>query len=1155
MTEHSANNQIQKRNNVDISCWNCFNVENEDKDSEIEVPLSKIRQKNREKFKLYSILASEVTRPKAIPIKQKVRENYAIGKKIEKKLVDESKKTKDVCIQVNEETLRRRIVHVPKDFEDDANIIIIKPHNVSYESPYTAKAERSTLDLDTSKSASTSSVSFESARNTTATKLDSSIKSYDGSYESPYTTKAERSKEELDSSKFGSTSNVSFESARSPDSPKFNSLGKRSNISYESPYAARVERNKPDSVSLKSETCSFNASLESANSTTTPKMDSFIKQYNVSYESPYTTKTERSKQELDSSNAESTSNVSFDSPKCSATPKFDSLLKQRKVSYESPYTSKTERSKQELDSSNSESTSNISLDSVRSSATPKFDSLLKQRKVSYESPYTSKAERSTIELDSSKSGSTSSVSFDSARSSVTPKFDSLLKQRKVSYESPYNTKVIQSKQDSDASKSDSSFNLSLDSAKSTGTPKLSSLPKQYNVSYESPYATKVERSKKDSDTSKPGSIFVASPVSVRITTVKKCDSATTPHKVSYESPYTTKTERSKPDLDSLKSESTLTDKRDTSSECSNTTLSEENQEEQKIAPKRKSSIKSQNFSTKEDGTEKSEIKYKVQIETSTPKTYIDVKDVKVNEKSSPDSTPDAQKHKEYDIRSILQRIPNTSITERDESVTESEKTDNTGSVTSESGYEGSSIRDLHDIDSLNKNLAYAKHSASTKSLGSSLATSLTSSSILTNSKSREDFKTSLPSLNITQKRRNILKSTKSLYADIGDTEIKPVKCLRWSTLDLPHGSSNTDDEVYMSDSVSPNHATLPRRSNSPHHDRDMLDRDRYSLNRSGLQVRSESMASVYSGAGEGTRANVTIRGEVQISLLYNYRLGALEVGVKRCRDLAPVDVKRNRSDPYVKVYLLPDKSKAGKRKTKVKKNTLNPVFEETLSFVQPLASLSARTLWLSVWHADMFGRNDFLGEVTLPLADVVFDDPAPMWYKLHERTEQFDEQQGSRGDLIIGLKLELTEGARGKGTLHVLVKEAKNLVATKPNGLADVFCKSYLLPERGRLAKQKTAVCRRTLSPVWEHTFTYRGLAPHELAQRALELSLWDRDRLASNDFMGGVRLSLGSGTYMGANVNWMDSTGKEVTLWQTMMQRPNFWVEGSLQLRPNLSN
>lgn len=50
---------------------------------------------------------------------------------------------------------------------------------------------------------------------------------------------------------------------------------------------------------------------------------------------------------------------------------------------------------------------------------------------------------------------------------------------------------------------------------------------------------------------------------------------------------------------------------------------------------------------------------------------------------------------------------------------------------------------------------------------------------------------------------------------------------------------------------------------------------------------------------------------------------------------------------------------------------------------------------------------------------------------------------GTRGDLIVGLKFEVQEGSstRGKGTLHVLIKEAKNLVATKPNGLADVFCK------------------------------------------------------------------------------------------------------------------
>lgn len=33
---------------------------------------------------------------------------------------------------------------------------------------------------------------------------------------------------------------------------------------------------------------------------------------------------------------------------------------------------------------------------------------------------------------------------------------------------------------------------------------------------------------------------------------------------------------------------------------------------------------------------------------------------------------------------------------------------------------------------------------------------------------------------------------------------------------------------------------------------------------------------------------------------------------------------------YVKTYLLPDKTRGGKRKTRIIKNTLNPVFEQTL---------------------------------------------------------------------------------------------------------------------------------------------------------------------------------------------------------------------------------
>ncbi|XP_058811667.1 synaptotagmin-like protein 4 isoform X2 [Topomyia yanbarensis] len=364
---------------------------------------------------------------------------------------------------------------------------------------------------------------------------------------------------------------------------------------------------------------------------------------------------------------------------------------------------------------------------------------------------------------------------------------------------------------------------------------------------------------------------------------------------------------------------------------------------------------------------------------------------------------------------------------------------------------------------------------------------------------------------------------------------------------------------------------------------------------SSLGVRSDSMASVYSGAGEGRYGTVTVRGQIEFGMQYNYKQGALEIHVKQCKDLAAVDAKRNRSDPYVKVYLLPDKSKGGKRKTKVKKHTLNPVFDEVLRFHMSLSGLQTRTLWITVWHSDMFGRNDFLGEVMMGLQDKVFENPAPQSYQLQERSEPFDDLSAYKGDIIVGLKYippdsdggtpqhhqhnggSSTSGGgtlnlrkfstksitstssnssgQSKGALHVLVKEAKNLQPVKANGTCDAFCKSYLLPDKNRSSKQKTPVMKRSNSPVWNYTFIYEDVALSELSERALELTLWDHDRLASNEFLGGVRFSLGTGKHAGKSVDWMDSTGKELSLWQSMINRPNFWVEGALVLRPSLDN
>ena len=53
------------------------------------------------------------------------------------------------------------------------------------------------------------------------------------------------------------------------------------------------------------------------------------------------------------------------------------------------------------------------------------------------------------------------------------------------------------------------------------------------------------------------------------------------------------------------------------------------------------------------------------------------------------------------------------------------------------------------------------------------------------------------------------------------------------------------------------------------------------------------------------------------------------IHVSRARDLAAAN-SNGFSDPYVKTYLLPDRSKHSKRKTVVQRKTLNPVYNQTL---------------------------------------------------------------------------------------------------------------------------------------------------------------------------------------------------------------------------------
>ncbi|XP_073702416.1 synaptotagmin-like protein 5 [Garra rufa] len=337
-----------------------------------------------------------------------------------------------------------------------------------------------------------------------------------------------------------------------------------------------------------------------------------------------------------------------------------------------------------------------------------------------------------------------------------------------------------------------------------------------------------------------------------------------------------------------------------------------------------------------------------------------------------------------------------------------------------------------------------------------------------------------------------------------------------------------------------------------------------------------SMMSVYSETGD--YGNVRVSGEILLNISYSYKTGALNVLVRECRCLATGDERRQRTDAYVKTYLMPDKSRQSKRKTSIKSNTTNPVFNENLRYVVSHSQLETRTLQVSVWHHDRFGHNNFLGETELTFDSWEFDTQIEEWFALQPRNESYvDSVMHYKGELTVVLKyipaernvslpldqVQVKKGfLKGKkktitlpkgGMVELLVKEAKNLTAVK-GGSSDPFVKGYLLPDDKKSTKHKTAVVKRTVNPRWNHTFTYCGLQHSDLDSVCLELTVWDKEPLVSNVFLGGVRLGAGTGLSYGKEVDWNDAYGEEQRLWQRMIDNPEVPQECTLMLRSSMA-
>ncbi|XP_010210314.1 PREDICTED: regulating synaptic membrane exocytosis protein 1 isoform X4 [Tinamus guttatus] len=119
-------------------------------------------------------------------------------------------------------------------------------------------------------------------------------------------------------------------------------------------------------------------------------------------------------------------------------------------------------------------------------------------------------------------------------------------------------------------------------------------------------------------------------------------------------------------------------------------------------------------------------------------------------------------------------------------------------------------------------------------------------------------------------------------------------------------------------------------------------------------------------------------GDIQIGMVD--KKGQLEVEVIRARGLTQKPGSKSTPAPYVKVYLLENGACIAKKKTRIARKTLDPLYQQTLVFDE---SPQGKVLQVIVWGD--YGRMDhkcFMGVAQILLEDLDLSSVVIGWYKL-----------------------------------------------------------------------------------------------------------------------------------------------------------------------------
>ncbi|XP_068017911.1 rasGAP-activating-like protein 1 isoform X4 [Melanerpes formicivorus] len=116
------------------------------------------------------------------------------------------------------------------------------------------------------------------------------------------------------------------------------------------------------------------------------------------------------------------------------------------------------------------------------------------------------------------------------------------------------------------------------------------------------------------------------------------------------------------------------------------------------------------------------------------------------------------------------------------------------------------------------------------------------------------------------------------------------------------------------------------------------------------------------------------------------------------RDLAPRDLSGT-SDPFARVSCC-----GHTLETAVLKKTRFPRWDEVLEFELAEGELGEAVLNVEVWDWDIVGKNDFLGQVEIPL-DTICSNPTKGWFQLLPFPSTAEDHGGQLGALRLAVRL------------------------------------------------------------------------------------------------------------------------------------------------------